>query len=81
MTWLPELIRTGPHHVFWIIAGISGTATGYPNLMLLQTGKGRNYQNTDQGKQVQSTYVHHHPFLGPPLHQRKTTMYKQNTHE
>ena len=30
------------------------TLHGY---MLLQTGKVRNYQNTDQGNQVQLTYV------------------------
>ena len=46
--------------------------------MLLQTGKGITKTLI---KEIEYNYVHDHPFLGPPLHQRTTTMYKQNTHE
>ena len=35
--------------------------------MLLQTGKVRNYQNTDQGNQVQLTYVCDHSFFKAPF--------------
>ena len=56
-------MRTGPHHVFGIIGGKSGLY-GY---MLLQTGKVRNYQNTDQGNQVQLTYVRDRPFFRAPF--------------
>ena len=44
--------RTGPHHVFGIIKEKSGLY----GCMLLQTGKVRNYQNTNQGNQLQLTY-------------------------
>ena len=47
-------MRIGPHHVFGIIRGKSGLC----EYILLQTGKVRNYQITDQGNQVQLTYVH-----------------------
>ena len=48
-----EDMRSGPHHVSRVIGGKSGLY----RYMLLQTGKIRNYQNTDQGNQVQLTYV------------------------
>ena len=41
-------MRSGPHHGIRVIGGKSGVY-GY---MLLQTGKIKNYQNTDQGNQV-----------------------------
>ena len=47
-------MRYGPHHVFRVIGG-KYALHGY---RLLQTGKVRNYQITDQGNQVQLTYVH-----------------------
>ena len=51
---LHEDMRSGPHHVFRVIGGKSGLY----RYMLLQTGKVRNCQNTDQGNLVQLTYVH-----------------------
>ena len=58
-----EDMRTSPHHVFGFIGGKSGLY-GY---MLLQTGKVRNYQNTDEGNQVQLTYVLDHPIFRAPF--------------
>ena len=52
-------MRTDPHHVFGIIRGKPGLY-GY---MLLQTGKVITYKNTDQGNQVQLTYVRTTPSL------------------
>ena len=43
-----EDMRSGPHRVFRVIGGTYGVY-GY---RLLQTGKVRNYQNTDQENQV-----------------------------
>ena len=43
-----EDMRYGPHHVFRVIGG-KYALHGY---RLLQTGKVRNYQNTDQENQV-----------------------------
>ena len=54
--------RTRPPHVFGFIGGKSGLY-GY---MLLQTGKVRNYQNTDQGNQGKLNYVRDHPFFRAP---------------
>jgi hypothetical protein len=34
-------------------------------------GKVRNYQNTDQGNQVQLTYVRDHPFFRAPFAPKK----------
>ena len=47
---------------------LQGENLGYMNkYMLLQTGKVRNYQNTDQGNQVQLTYVRDYTFFRAPF--------------